>query len=142
MYSLDSDTVNGILRGHPNIISRVRAEDPNDFLVCTIVVEELVGKQISRINTLRSQKQPYGRESEFLAKLIKTLSVFQILTYTDEAEQLYLSWTAKQKRVGPNDCRIAASAITADLVIVTCNQKDFSTIPGVQMGVNLQDWSV
>ncbi len=67
----------------------------------------------------------------------KALSSFQILPYTDEAEQLYQSWPAKQKRVGPNDCRIAASAIVAGLTVVTCNQKDFSTVPGLVW----EDWS-
>ena len=78
-----------------------------------------------------------GRESQFLASLIRSLSTLQILPYTDEAEQLYQSWTAKQKRVGPNDCRIAASAILAGFTVITCNGKDFSTIPGVAW----QDWS-
>lgn len=142
MYSLDSDTVNGILREHPKIVERVRAERSSDLWVCTIVLEELVGKQISHINTLRSARKPLGRECQLLTRLMAVLSVFPILSYTDEAERLYLSWSAKQRRVGPSDCRIAASALSAGLIIVTCNQKDFSAIPGVRPGVNLQDWSV
>lgn len=142
MYSLDSDTVNGILNGHPKIVGRVKAERSDDLWICTIVLEELIGKQISRINTLRSKERPFGRECQFLTKLMAVLSAFPILTYTDEAEKLYLSWSAKQKRVGPNDCRIAASALSAGMTVVTCNQKDFSTIPGLRLGENLQDWSV
>jgi len=69
--------------------------------------------------------------------LIHSLSAFQILPYTDEAEQLYQSWPAKQKRVGPNDCRIAASAIIAGFTVITGNGKDFSAIPGIIW----QDWS-
>lgn len=137
MYSLDSDTVNGILKRNPTIVLRVRAEKSVNLWTCTIVVEELVGKQISHINTLRSQHRPVGRACQFLADFIAALSTFQILPYTDEAEQLYQSWPAKQKRVGPNDCRIAASAITAGFTVITCNQKDFSTIPGLAW----QDWS-
>ena len=137
MYSLDSDTVNGIIKGNATIIRRVRAVNPADRWICTIVIEELLGKQISHINTLRSQRKPLGRECQFLSDLIKSLSAFQILPYTDEAEQLYQSWSARQKRVGPNDCRIAASAITGGFTVVTGNGKDFSTIPGVVW----QDWS-
>ncbi len=72
---------------------------------------------------------------------MNALSTFPILSYTDEAENLFLSWTPKQRRIGANDCRIAASAINANLIVVTCNQKDFSAIPGLQSGVNLEDWS-
>ncbi len=103
----------------------------------TIVIEETVGKQVSHLNTLRSQRRSSSRESRFLAELVRIIAAFQILPYTDEAEQLYQSWTAKQKRVGPNDCRIAASAILAGFTVVTCNGKDFSTIPELIW----QDWS-
>ena len=137
MFSLDADTVNGIVRGNKRLFQRVRTVSISDRWVSTIVIEETVGKQISHLNTLRSQRKPFGRESRFLAAVIKTLASFQILPYTDEAEQLYQSWTAKQKRVGPNDCRIAASAILAGFTVITCNGKDFSTIPGVAW----QDWS-
>ena len=136
-YSLDSDTVNGIVKGNERLLRRVRAVPPTDRWASTIVVEEVLGKQISHLNTLRSQRRPFGRESRFLAALVAVFSTFQILPYTDEAEVLYQSWPAKQKRVGPNDCRIAASAIVAGLTVVTCNQKDFSIIPGVEW----QDWS-
>ena len=137
MFSLDSDTVNLSLRGQPAITRRIEAADSAELSICTIVVEEVTGGQISQINTLRSRNRSVGRESQFLANLIRSLSTLQILSYTDEAEQLYQSWTAKQKRVGPNDCRIAASAILAGFTVITCNGKDFSTIPSLKW----QDWS-
>ena len=137
MFSLDADTVNGIIRGNERLSQRVRAVPADERWVSTIVVEETVGKQVSHLNTLRSQRKLFGRESRFLAELVKALAAFQILPYTDEAEQLYQSWPAKQKRVGPNDCRIAASAILAGFTVITCNSKDFSTIPSLSW----QDWS-
>ena len=137
MFSLDTDTVNGIVRENDTIIRRVRAIPVAARWVSTIVIEETVGKQASHLNTLRSQRRPFGRESRFLAELVRVIATFQILPYTDEAEQLYQSWTAKQKRVGPNDCRIAASAILAGFTVITCNGKDFSPLPGVIW----QDWS-
>ena len=137
MFSLDTDTVNGIIRGNHQIFRRARSVPDADQWISTIVVEEAVGGQIGRINALRSRSRSMERESRFLADLIRSLSTLQILPYTDEAEQLYQSWPAKQKRVGPNDCRIAASALLAGFTVVTCNGKDFSTIPGL----NWQDWS-
>lgn len=137
MFSLDTDTVNGIIRRNHRILQRVRSAPDTDQWISTIVVEEIVGGQISQVNTLRSRNRPMGRESRFLADLIRSLSTLQILPYTDEAERLYQSWTAKQKRVGPNDCRIAASAILAGFTVITCNGKDFSALPGVAW----EDWS-
>ncbi len=137
MFLLDTDTVNGIVRENDTIVRRVRAVPVADRWVSTIVIEETVGKQISHLNTLRSQRKALSRESRFLAELVRIIAAFQILPYTDEAEQLYQSWPAKQKRVGPNDCRIAASAILAGFTVITCNGKDFSTIPSLSW----QDWS-
>ncbi len=137
MFLIDTDTVSGIIRGNQRLSQRARAVPAAERWVSTIVVEETVGKQVSHINTLRSQRKPIGRESRFLAELVKALAVFQILPYTDDAEQLYQLWTAKQKRVGPNDCRIAASAILAGFTVITCNGKDFSALPGVAW----DDWS-
>ena len=129
--------MNGVVRGNSLLLQRLRAVKPTDRWVSTIVVEELVGKQISHVNSLRSRRKPFGRESRFLAALVQALAAFQILPYTDEAEALYQSWPAKQKRVGPNDCRIAASAQTLGLTVITGNGKDFSTIPDLAW----QDWS-
>ena len=137
MFSLDTGTVNLALRGHSAITRRVEVADQSQLSICTIVVEEIVGGQIGQINALRSRKRPVERESRFLAEWMHSLATLQIQPYTDEAEQLYQSWTARQKRAGPNDCRIAASAILAGFTVITCNGKDFSTITGLSW----QDWS-
>jgi len=86
VYSLDTDTVNGIVRGNGHLFQRVRAVPTADRWVSTIVVEETVGKQISHLNTLRSQRKPFGRESRFLAELVQAFAALRILPYTDEAE--------------------------------------------------------
>ena len=138
MYLLDSDTVSGAFRGHPQISRKIATTPYERIWISSKVVEESIGQQINRINTLHSQNKP-GLTSActLLVKLMSHLQKFQILPYTDEAEALYKTWTAQQKRVGTNDCRIAASAIVSGLIVVTCNSKDFSRIPGVRY----EDWS-
>ena len=89
MFSLDTDTVTLALRGHPAITRRIEAANPAELSVCTIVVEEIGGGQISQTNTLRSRRRSIERESRFLADLIRSLATLHILPYTDEAEQLY-----------------------------------------------------
>lgn len=139
MYLLDSDTVTGAFRRQPQISHRV-ATTPREFLwISSITVEESVGRQINRINSIHSRKeQGLTSACVLLVKLMGHLQKFQILPYSDEAEALYQSWTPQQKRVGTNDCRIAASAIAAGFIVVTCNSKDFSRLPGVIY----EDWSL
>lgn len=137
MYVLDNDTVSGAFRGQPQISRRMLATPSARIWISSIVVEESVGQQINRINTLRSKWQPLGSACRLLAQLMSHLCAFQILPYSDEAERLCKSWTPQQKRVGANDGRIAASALVAGFTVVTCNGKDFSRLPDVIF----EDWS-
>ena len=86
MFSLDTDTINGVVRENSIIVGRVRAAPIADRWVSTIVIEETIGKQVSHLNTLRSQRKSFGRESQFLAELVRAIAALQILPYTDEAE--------------------------------------------------------
>ena len=137
MYLLDNDTVSGAFREQARISRRLLVTPADQLWISPIVVEESVGQQINRINTLRSKGQPLGSACRLLVQLVSHLCTFQILPYGDEAERLYKSWTAQQKRVGANDGRIAASALIAGFIVVTCNGKDFSRLPDVLF----EDWS-
>ncbi len=87
---------------------------------------------LARINRERSRSSlAIEVASRLFVTLIEEVARFQLLPYTNEAERLFQSWPAAVRRVGPNDCRIAASAIAHGYVVVTCNGKDFSRIPGV-----------
>lgn len=103
-----------------------------------IAAEELTQGALARVNRARSRLAPEIEVvSRFFVDVLFYLTGFSILPYTNEAERLFQSWPASVKRVGPNDCRIAASAIVHGYTVVTCNGKDFSRIPGVVF----EDWS-
>ena len=63
-----------------------------------------------------------------LARLLEGVKHFPLETYSESAEALYQSWPKCLHRIGPNDCRIAASAITTGLVVLTRNSADFEKI--------------
>jgi tRNA(fMet)-specific endonuclease VapC len=139
VYLLDSDTVTGAFRRHPQISHRIATTPPELIWISSIAVEESVGRQINRINSIHSRKeQGLTSACVLLVKLMAHLQKFQILPYSDKAEALYRTWTPQQKRVGTNDCRIAASALVAGFTVVTCNSKDFSRLPDV----GYEDWSL
>ncbi len=65
-----------------------------------------------------------------LARLIRDLAEFQILPFDEPAAILFGQFPSSVKRLGSQDCRIAASAVAYNMTVVTAD-KDFSGIPGV-----------
>jgi predicted nucleic acid-binding protein len=63
--------------------------------------------------------------------------VFNILPYTNAAEEHYRAYPAAVKRIGKMDCRLAAHAVLSGFIVVTCNTADFSRIPEAK----IEDWS-
>jgi predicted nucleic acid-binding protein len=104
-----------------------------------IAAEELLQGSLARINWERSRSRPdVETASRFFTRLVTDLADFRLLPYTNAAEQIFQSWAPAVRRIGPNDCRIAASAIVHGYTVVTCNGKDFSRIPGAAF----EDWSL
>ena len=48
----------------------------------------------------------------FLEQLFRDLLLFNLLPYDDVAEQVYQNMTPDVKRIGTQDCRVAASAMS------------------------------
>jgi tRNA(fMet)-specific endonuclease VapC len=138
VYLLDTDTTSEFLRGHAIVVAHVLAVPPDELWVSSIAVEELLRGALDVINRER-QRPRFGLESVYrdLDRLLKELAKFNVLPYDDAGESLVRSWPASVKRVGRQDCRIAASAIAHDFTVVTRNTQDFRRIPGVRF----VDWT-
>lgn len=128
-----------LLRGHDQIAARVLKTSPNLIWVSSITVEEMLKGSINVINSERSRpKVGIGVAHIRLVNLVKALAKFNLLPYDDNSEVVFKGFTAREKRVGTQDCRIAAIAISQNFTVVTCNRKDFSQISRVKF----EDWSI
>jgi len=94
---------------------------------------------LSQINKAREQRlrQDIEAPSRYFSRLIERLRVFNILAYTNAAEQEYDAYSAATKRIGKMDCRLVAHASTNNFIVVTCNTADFSRIPNART----ENWS-
>jgi predicted nucleic acid-binding protein len=105
--------------------------DKDDVWISAISAYELVGvgavKEIN--NKIKNRESPH-RELETLSYLINKLSSYQILPYTEEDEQRFISIPPAAKREGPMDCRIAASALTREDAIVVTEDEDAFELAG------------
>lgn len=139
MYLLDVDTLERIFRGDVRVTRRLNQTLRADVWISSITVEEMVGGTLSEINKAREQgtRRDIEMPSRYLVRLMERLRAFNILPYTNAAEELYRSYDAAVKRIGKMDCRLAAHASISGFIVVTCNTADFSRIPETQ----LEDWS-
>ena len=99
----------------------------------------MLGGALSEINKAREQGRNRDIEapSRYLVRLLERLRSFNILPYTNAAEEHYRAYDAATKRIGKMDCRFAAHAATSGFIVVTCNTDDFVRIPGTRV----EDWS-
>ena len=138
VYLLDSDTLNLAFRGQAQVSDRISHTPYQRLYLSSISAEEMLQGALGEINNGRTlPRVGITRPSEGLVRLIENLAKFAILPYTDEAEQYYRSLYAAVKRIGKRDARIAAHALTTDLIVVTCNTAHFQAVPGLR----LEDWS-
>jgi predicted nucleic acid-binding protein len=88
------------------------------------------------------RKLPLSKRYQFLGQLLDGLHQFSHITYSDEAEILYQSFPKSVRRIGPNDCRIAASAIVENLIVLTQNTADFARIAEHDPRLRFETWEM
>jgi len=116
-------------------------QTPNELIyVSSVTVEEiLIHGWYAKITESRGSKPKISLEQAFTQfhKSIRDLNTFNLLALNKESEDRYKSLPADAKRVGREDCKLAAHAIVAGATVVTRNTVDFVRIPHVKF----EDWS-
>ncbi len=141
MYLLDSNTYTHYQRGNPKVVAQVEAVSKRSLWLPAIVVEEQLRGRLAIIAGLNPKHEADSLKTPaayaLFLKTFSDLSAFQRSDYTAEMEALYQSWPASVKRLGTQDCRIAATAIVLGFTVITCNLSHYRPIPKVDMG----DWN-
>ena len=136
MYLLDTSVVSNFLderRYYPQLTARILNQPPEQIFISIITVEEILQGALASIQKAK-RKPSVTRAYQYFEDLFVTLHRFQILSYTSEAENIYQSLPAKSKRIGTQDCRIAAIAHVNEFTVVTVNVNDFVSIGLTEVG--------
>lgn len=139
MYLLDTSIVSNFLderRYYPQLTARILNLPPEQIFISIITVEEILQGALASVQKAK-RKPSVAKAYQYFEALFSALHRFQILPYTIEAENIYQSLPSKIKRIGTQDCRIAAIAYASNLTIVTVNVNDFVTI-GL---TDVEDWT-
>ena len=137
-FLLDTNTFREVTTGNPTVLRYWQATNL-PILLSSVAVEEVLTGLMASLNRARSGKFPVSvpQAHASLINIIETLKHFPVLTYSDDAETAFRGLGATAKRVGTQDCRIAAQAMAHRLTVVTRNLQDFERI-----GVLCVDWTV
>ena len=131
-YLLDTNVWVVFLRNPRSpVVPRLRATQPADVRICSVVVAELY------YGCLRSANPAANR-----GKVEALLRPFRSLPFDDVAAGHYADVRRHLESVGtpigPYDLQVAAIALTHGCTLVTHNTKEFSRVPGLL----LDDWEM
>jgi tRNA(fMet)-specific endonuclease VapC len=136
LWILDTDHVSLFQRGHPQIVNRLAEVAPKDISITVITLEEQIR---GRFNMIRRAASPSELILAYrnLHITFDSLKTFEILDFSPATSSIY-SFLLKQKiKIGTQDLRIAAIALSVNGILVTRNQRDFAKVPNLV----LEDWS-
>jgi tRNA(fMet)-specific endonuclease VapC len=137
---LDTSALSYIQRGQEPRVSRLKSFLPDKRAVTVITMEEQLRGRIAQI-AKANQKSDLSAMIYAYAKLEEAVAFFhtvQVLSFNQVAANHYIQLRRTYRRIGTNDLRIAAIALSINGVIVTANVADFRPIQGLE----IEDWSV
>lgn len=140
MWILDTDHLTLLLQGNATVVNKLAAKAQGEVVITVVTAEEQIW---GRLSAIRQASQASNAEKLVRAYLkfrlaLNDLMRFTILDFTQEAYLKYQELRHQKIRVGTQDLRIAAIALSIDATVVTRNQRDFKQVPGLR----LEDWTI
>ena len=140
MWILDTDSLTLFLQGHPTITDNLAAKAPGEVVITVVTAEEQIWGRLSAIRgaSQASDAERLVRTYRKFHEALNDLLRFVILDFTEVANLQYQELRRQKIRVGTQDLRIAAIALSVNAILVTRNQRDFRQVPALQ----LEDWTI
>jgi len=136
LYIMDSDHLSLQQRGHEPLKTHLASVQPEQIAITVISVEELVRGRFAQV---RKANKPEERVNAYfwLAQTTEFLCGFNVVAYDMQAENYFQQLRSQKIRIGTQDMKIGAIALSQNAVVVTRNQRDFEQIPNLK----IEDWS-
>ncbi|AFY35421.1 type II toxin-antitoxin system VapC family toxin [Calothrix sp. PCC 7507] len=136
LWILDTDSVSLFQGGNLAIARRLNIMDASEIAITIVTVEEqFLGRfQVIRRATSDDLVSAY----EKLQITFDSLKSFNVLRFTPEAQKLYTNLLHQKIKVGRQDLRIAAIALSVNGILVTRNNRDFCQVPNL----TLDNWTL
>lgn len=130
-HLLDTNVCVDVLKGHPQVCAHLEAISPSDCAISSVTAFELA-------TGVRRCSQP-ERERKKLEKLFAVIAVLPFdAAAAEEAARVRHELEAVGQKIGPYDLLIAGQALSARLILVSNNTREFARIRGLRFS----DWRV
>ena len=140
-YLLDTDHISFLQRRtgseFTNLTARIAQHSPADFALSVISFHEQVLGAHTFINRAQT-KTDVIRGYTLLLETLQGFSTAPVLPFDAGAIAIFDELRTQKIRVSTMDLRIAAIALSQNLVLLTRNVSDFSKVPELVT----QDWTV
>ncbi len=140
-YLLDTDHISLLQRRSGSeftcLMVRMGQHSSIDFALSVVSFHEQILGAHNFINRARTSADVI-RGYTLLSEILQGFATAYVLPFDAEAISLFDDWRGKQLRVATMDLRIAAIAMSRNLVLLTRNVSDFSKVPDLVT----EDWTV
>lgn len=136
-FLFDTDHLTLYERNHPLIVGRLMMHPKGDIAISVVTIEESLRGRLAALARARDARARLILYPQLLAS-INVFTQLPLISWSQASEYAFQQLYRLRLRVGTQDLKIAAIALTNDLTLLTRNRIDFSRIPGLKMS----DWSV
>jgi tRNA(fMet)-specific endonuclease VapC len=119
---------------HTALVERLQASGDLCAIPIVSVEEQLRAwlAHVRRYSDVAKQVFPYDR----LVRLLDTVASWDIARWSQPAAEEFKRLRKERVRIGTQDLKIAAIAITTDSLLLSANLRDFEQVPGIRV----EDW--
>ncbi|GAB5465696.1 MAG: type II toxin-antitoxin system VapC family toxin [Candidatus Kapaibacteriales bacterium] len=130
-YLLDTNICIYLIKEKPEIVlNRLKSHNISDIRISSVTVSELY------YGVAKSKLKKKNEEA-----LIKFLSPFEFVPFTDEDAMIYGEIRTKLEKggqvIGPYDLQLAAQSLARGLTLVTNNEKEFNRVSNL----TVENWA-
>jgi tRNA(fMet)-specific endonuclease VapC len=137
LYFFDTDHISLLQRRNANVIAHLERIGLDERAVTIITVIEQIQGRLAVIHHATSEAD-VARGCERLQETMQFYASVYVLPYDVEAQTQFARLRRQQVRIGTQDLRIAAIALSKNATLVTRNTRDFAKVPGL----HIVDWSL
>ena len=133
-WLLDTDIVSLWAQGNPAVCERLVAVPSDELAISIVTAEELLGGWYADLRKARTDDRLLWTYAS-LEMTLAFLRRITVISFDAAALQLAQQYRSQKIRVGTNDLRIAATASSRNLTLVTRNVSDFGLVPALTLDV-------
>ncbi|WP_204104670.1 MULTISPECIES: type II toxin-antitoxin system VapC family toxin [Spirulina sp. CCY15215] len=137
LYILDTDHITSFQQNHPLVKQRVEAISAQEIAVTAISLNEQMRGWLNAINQSGKSDRILWAYTGLLGA-VQFFNTVRVLQFDRPAYNIFLALQSQKIRIGTQDLRIAAIALSVKGIVVTRNRRDFEKITDLI----LEDWRV